>query len=178
MKKKSEQIVDVPTGEILSEDFELLKRSKQNLKLIYEHVKKAYADNGESIGLELRILKGIQYIVVSPKTKCPFNQMYQDDLKKIFESKKLTIFTLAYLARFTPYIKFPENFLVIENHIPNQDELAESLSVRRNKIAEAEKELEYHEIIKKVKSGNNRIVYFNPFLYTAGLVVCQSCFDM
>lgn len=40
------------------------------------------------------------------------------------------------------------------------------------------KELEMHDIIKRVKANSSNIIYFNPFLYASGGIVHNDTFKL
>jgi hypothetical protein len=125
------------------------------------------------IPLDAKIVrhKNVEYHVATVKPKFKFNKIFESSLQGIFDDKKLDVYSLAFLGRFTPYIVYPQNYLIVENDFPTVVKLAEILGIKRNKMEKVLKELEYYEIIKRVKKGVQNWIYFNPFLYASGGVI-------
>jgi hypothetical protein len=141
------------------------KKAKENLAQAAEIARLS------NIPFSTRLVKhkNVEYHVAAVKPKFKFNKIFESSMKDLFEDKNLDVYSLAFLGRFTPYIVFPQNYLVLENEFPTIEKIGEILKIKRQKVNEILKELEYLEIIKRVKRGRNNIIFFNPFLYASGL---------
>lgn len=57
---------------------------------------------------------------------------------------------------------------------PNQDEMCEFLRIGRTKLNSILKELEYYDVIKRVKINGKTYIYINPFLVCTGLLAVDT----
>jgi hypothetical protein len=108
-----------------------------------------------------------------------FNMMHRTDIKDLLLSNKLTVQEFAFIGAFTPFISYPENDIKINNEYFSLEKLAEFCGYSRNMMTKTMKKLEELEVVKVVKGGNRPpIIYFNPFLYSAGREVSNDTFNM
>ncbi|MGG3891983.1 hypothetical protein [Metabacillus fastidiosus] len=108
-----------------------------------------------------------------------FNMTHRTDVKDLLLNNKLTVQEFAFIGAFTPFITYPDNDLKINNEYLSLEELSEFCSYSKNIMTRTIKKLESLEIIKVIKGGNRPpIIYFNPFLYSAGRDVSRDTFMM
>ena len=176
MLSEDDQVVDISTGEVIQvNDIKQLMTNSQD-----KYVSNV---NGEliSLGLEPKYklikYKSIDYNCVVVKEKYTFNKTFRVELRCVMNNN-LSLGSLAFIARFEPYISFPSNTIVIDSRHPSLDDYKDKLKVGRNKIYEILKELEYYDVIKRVKLNGEYIIYFNPFLYASGFVTEKSTYDL
>jgi hypothetical protein len=171
-------LIDLTTGEKIT-DREVLK------EIIREH--KDELQDIQQLASELGISP--KYIISTKKygeSRCVVIKDgyhhfvgYRVDLKNLFnQGNKLSIPSLAFIARFSPYILFPQNCLVINEKNPTTAVLWEELGVKKSTMYEILGELKKFDIIKMVRQGRENIIYFNPFLYCAGNVVLEETYQL
>jgi hypothetical protein len=108
-----------------------------------------------------------------------FNMMHRTDLKEMMLNNKLTVQEFAFIGAFTPFIAYPDNDVKIHNQYLTLEELCEFSGYSKNIMTRTIKKLEELEVIKVVKGGNRPpIIYFNPFLFSAGREVSKDTFMM
>ena len=94
------------------------------------------------------------------------------------QGMKLTLYSLAFISKFMGHVNFPENLLMIDHECPTIEELAELMGCKRNKMSEILKELEYYDVIKKIKVGNKNYIYFNPQLISSGKKINSETYSL
>lgn len=174
---KGDQLVDIETGEIVN--LKEIQASKK--KKIQDDFATLQADStltGIPLNLRLITIKGRDYGCIPIKKNYQFNKIFQTELKDIFDATNLDIGSLGFLTRFTPYIYFPENYLLIDGKIPTLETLWTKLNIKKRKLILILKELEFYDFIKRVKVGRNNIIYINPFLYCSGGSVSIETFKL
>jgi uncharacterized protein (UPF0179 family) len=176
--KFDEEWIDIETGQIFTKK-QLEKLN--NKRLFDEH--NTYLSN--TIDLEV----GSKYKLTKIREKesptkvvkegYKFNMMHRTDLKELMLSNELTVYESAFIGKLTPFITFPDNSMRIKNEYLTLDELSKFCGFSKNIMTKTIKSLEKIEVIKVVKGGNKPpIIYFNPFLYSAGREVTNDTFDM
>lgn len=169
-KKHNSQVYDSTTGELLDLNDvkevivkDLLKHAETELKLL--------SDLGLVSGVKIvRDNGGEPYPVIPLKEGFEFNKILRGDVNFVFENSELSNDSFAFIGRFTACLHFPSNSILLNGIHPTQDELAKAMRVGRTTINKALKELEFYDVIKRVKVNGKIYIYFNPFLYSVGLI--------
>lgn len=177
--KNGEEWVHEETGEIYTK-----KRLEElnNKKMFEEHNK--YLKNSFEHELDpkyklTKIRESNESNKKSIKEGYKFNMMHRTDIKELLLSNKLSVQEFAFIGAMTPFISYPENDVKINNEYLSLEELADFCGYSKNIMTRTIKNLEKLEVIKVVKGGNRPpIVYFNPFLYSAGREVSNDTFNM
>lgn len=162
-------VSDHTTGEILN-SVELHKEDVEKFKERYQELLRESRSIGVPLNIRLKTIKNKEITLANVKEGYDFLKTYTVAMRLVMENFDLQPMSLAFIAMFTPYIEFPYNHIMIGGNFPDRVALGEKLKVKRNKLFEIIKELEYYEIIKCENFGKKVIIYFNPFLYNRGLV--------
>ncbi|MGD6876743.1 hypothetical protein [Bacillus infantis] len=108
-----------------------------------------------------------------------FNMMHRTDIKDLLMQNKLTVQEFAFIGAMTPFITYPDNDVRINNEYLSLEGLADFCGYSKNIMTRTIKKLEELEVIKVVRGGNRPpIIYFNPFLYSAGREISNDTFNM
>jgi hypothetical protein len=176
MYRKIQPKVDLETGEITNTK-ELHSDEKEQLRELFLKIQTDSKNLGIPLNVKLQTIKKTQYAVIPIKENFEFVKSFHVELDKYYSKINLSIYSLAFIARFSPCIEFPFNHIKIDNDFPSGDLLAKKLNIGRNKLFEALNELEFFNIIKREKFGKQSVIYFNPFLYSRGLVL-ESTYEL
>lgn len=177
--KRGEEWVHFDTGEVFTKK----RLDELNDKQMFEQ-HNTYLKNSIEHDLDpkyklTKIRDSNESIKKTVKEGHKFNMMHRTDLKKLMLSNRLTIQESAFIGRLTPFIEYPYNDIKINNEYLTLEELADFCGYGRNMMSKVIKGLEKLEVIKVVKGGNRPpIIYFNPFLYSAGRDVMNETFNM
>lgn len=170
---------DLETGEIITQQ----QLQKLNDKELFES-HNTYLKNTIEYGLDakkkLKSLKDVDEVSkMTVKEGYKFNMIHRTDLKELMLSNKLTVQEFAFIGAFTPFITYPDNDIKIQNQYLSLEELCEFCGYSKNIMTRTIKKLEKLEVIKVVKGGNKPpIIYFNPFLFSAGRDINKDTFMM
>jgi hypothetical protein len=176
--KFEEDWIDTETGQIFTK-----KQIKKlnNKQLFNEH--NAYIET--SIDLEVDAdYKLIKLKEKESQTKVvkegyKFNMIHRTDLKELMLSNELTVYESAFIGKLTPFITYPDNDVRINKLYLTLEELSKFCGFSKNIMTKTIKSLEKLEVIKVIKGGNKPpIIYFNPFLYSAGREVNTDTFNL
>jgi hypothetical protein len=177
--KNGEEWVHSETGELYT------KKQLENLnnkKLLEEHgdYYKNAIDHEIKPTLKLVKLKEPKESTMKTvKEGYKFNMMHRTDIKDLLLSNELTVQEFAFIGAFTPFVTYPYNDLKVNNEYLTLDDLAEFCGYSKNIMTRTIKKLEELQVIKVVKGGNRPpIIYFNPFLYSAGREVSTETFNL
>lgn len=161
------QLIDITNGEVISKcifaekqllDFENTRKVMQNLGIEQQYNLVSVSKKGED------------YACVSLKKNYTFNKIFRTEMRKVMRDIELSLGAKAFFAHYQNFLLFPENSVIVDNVRPTIQDYMSDLGVGNNKIHNILKELEKHEIIKRVNLGNKIIIYFNPFLVCGGFV--------
>lgn len=171
------QIVDTSTGEIVDVD-EIEKAISKN---VIDNFTKANRDL-HKLGLDtnLRIIRardGQLYPCAKIKERYVFNKVFRVEVRNMLDSSNLSIYALAFITKFEPHLYFPTNSVVINGKRPTIEQMWEMLGVKKTKMYEILKELEKHDVIKRIDLNGFPVIYFNPFLYSCGGLVDRDTYN-
>lgn len=161
------QVYSIFTGEIVN-----LKEIEEIMKEELKNKAKELRSVQEILNLPLTKLtnthRGIEYKGIAIKEKYTFNRGFRVDTAEMMKENNLSVYALAFIARFEPYIFFPYNYIVVNAKHPTIKEYMEMLKISERKVFELLNELENAQVIKRIKTGKEVVIYFNPFLYSSG----------
>lgn len=170
-------IVDTETGEIIDNQDIIrakeLKRNEDFISATNELIQLGYSNVDRIVKY-----KGIEYPCVVIKQNYTFGKVFRVALREIMKDGKLSLNARAFIATFEPYISFPYNNIIVDSQYPSQQDLEDILGLKRTALYKALKELEYYDIIKRVKANNSTVIYFNPFLYASGGIIHSDTFKL
>jgi hypothetical protein len=176
--KFEDEWIDTETGQIYTK-----KQIKKinNKKLFDEH--NAYMETSLDFEVDAEYklikLKEKESSTKIVKEGYKFNMIHRTDLKELMLSNELTVYESAFIGKLTPFITFPDNDVRINKQYLTLEELSKFCGFSKNIMTKTIKSLEKLEVIKIVKGGNKPpIIYFNPFLYSAGREVNNDTFNM
>lgn len=173
-----EEWVDDETGQIYTQE-ELNYLSDKRILQAHTDYCKRSIEYGTEINYHLVKLSNKESNKMRVKERYKFNMMHRTDLREIMASDKLSLKEVGFIGRLTPFICFPDNDVKINNQYLTLEELAKFVGFSKNIMTKVIKVLENEEIIKVVKGGNKPpIIYFNPFLYSAGREVSKDTYMM
>ena len=165
------QLIDVETGQIV--DKKDVKKAYE--KEIYHAFMKSHHEQVElGIQSDLRVVKdkrGNEFQSLNVKEGFHFVKVFKVDVRFLLESSKMSIFSRGFLYTCLAYINFPTNTLIINGQQPTNEIICDLFGIGKSKLYEVYKELEYLDVIKRVKVNGQWIIYINPFLHSTGLVV-------
>jgi hypothetical protein len=176
--KFEDEWIDTETGEIYTN--KQLKKLNDK-KLFDEH--NTYLKNS----IDLKVDANYKLIKIKEKESTTkvvkegykFNMIHRTDLKELMLSNELTVYESAFIGKLTPFITYPDNDIKINKQYLTLEELSKFCGYSKNTMTKTIKSLEVLEVIKVVKGGNKPpIIYFNPFLYSAGRDVNSDTFMM
>lgn len=161
------QAYDISTSKIIDlKEIERLKKEELKKKA------KELRSLQEMLNIPLTKLtnthRGIEYYGITIKEKYTFNRGFRVDTAEMMKENNLSVYALAFIARFQPHIYFPYNYVIVSAKHPTIKEYAKMLDVSERKIYDLFKELEEAFVIKRIKHGSELVIYFNPFLYSSG----------
>ena len=108
-----------------------------------------------------------------------FNMIHRTDMKELFLSDVLSNQDKQFIGVLSPFISFPDNCIKINNEYLTLEQLGKFVGISKNMITKVIKNLEVNELIKVVKGGKNPpVIYFNPFLISAGREVERDTYMM
>jgi hypothetical protein len=161
-------LVDSETGELIDpKDY-----IKENLDCARDSIFNAnQAASKYDINFRVRILRQRDraYLVTNVKKDFDFQKIMQVSVQALFDNK-MSIYSKAFIGQFTPFLYFPDNYVKVGKNFPSIEEYSKLMGVGKNKIYEVLNELEKFEVVKRGKGGQGILVYFNPYLYSVGLV--------
>jgi len=172
-------VVIKKTGEII--DIETLLLVRQNDLLDeYKELKEDAQEAGLSLDVRVSTYnnKKYEYVPVKSELKYGFNKIFRKIVSEIMEDSNLDNGCLAFIARFSPLIIFPYNYVQIDKKFPTMELMASKVNIERRKLYEILNILEKHEFIKREKHGKSSIIYFNPFLYSTGPKIALSTYKL
>lgn len=177
--KVGEEWIDSETGEIITKK-KLEKLNEQQLIETHEHYWNNSIDHEINPKIKLtRIREANESNKMTVKEGYKFNMIHRTDLKELMLSNKLTVHESAFIGRLTPFITYPDNEVRIQNQYLTLEELSEFCNFSKNIMTRTIKNLEKLEVIKVVKGGKKPpIIYFNPFLFSAGREINKDTFMM
>lgn len=161
------QVCSVLTGELVDLK-EIEKLMKEELKGRARELRNLQ----EILNIPLTKLtsthRGIEYKGIVIKENYTFNRGFRVDTTEMMKENNLSVYALAFIARFQPHIYFPYNYIVVNSQHPSIKDYMEILKISERKVFELLNELEAAYVIKRIKTGKELVIYFNPFLYSSG----------
>jgi hypothetical protein len=176
--KFEDEWIDIETGAIYTN--KQLKKLNDK-KLFDEH--NTYLKNSIDLNVDANYklikLKEKESTTKVVKEGYKFNMIHRTDLKELMLSNELSVYESAFIGKLTPFITYPDNDIRINKEYLTLEELSKFCGFSKNMMTKTIKSLETLEVIKVVKGGNRPpIIYFNPFLYSAGRDVNSDTFMM
>jgi hypothetical protein len=176
--KFEDEWIDTETGAIYTN--KQLKKLNDK-KLFDEH--NTYLKNSIDLNVDANYklirLKEKESTTKVVKEGYKFNMIHRTDLKELMLSNELSVYESAFIGKLTPFITYPDNDIRINKEYLTLEELSKFCGFSKNIMTKTIKSLELLEVIKVVKGGNRPpIIYFNPFLYSAGRDVNSDTFMM
>lgn len=176
---RGEEYIHIQTGEIATKR----ELQKMNDRQMYEN-HNAYMESANELDLDIK--KGLKTLsepkesnFKKVKEGYKFNMTHRTDVKELLLTNKLTVQEFAFIGALTPFIVYPDNSVQIQNQYLTLEQLSEFCGYSRNTMTKTLKNLENLEVIKVVKGGNRPpIIYFNPFLFSAGREVTNDTYMM
>lgn len=170
--------IDTETGQIFTSK---QLKTLNNKKLFDEH--NTYLSNSIDLDIDpeykLIKLKEKESQTKVVKEGYKFNMIHRTDLKELMLSNDLTVYESAFIGKLTPFITYPDNDIKINKQYLTLEELSKFCGFSKNIMTKTIKSLEKLEVIKVVKGGNKPpVIYFNPFLYSAGREVNIDTFNL
>jgi hypothetical protein len=161
-------LVSIKTGELIDPKDYIKENLDCARELLLEANKTA---RDHDIKFKARIVNDKEriYLLTNVKEGFDFRKIMYVSVQGLFKNK-LSIYSKAFIGQFTAYLSFPDNLIKIDKRCPSIEDFAELMGVGKNKIYEILKELEKFEVVKREKNGKGILVYFNPYLYSVGLV--------
>ena len=171
------QIIDTTSGEIIR--FEDIKKAKEQ-KIIdkFLETQSELASIGSGTELILLKYKNKEYNCVSIKKNYTYNKEFRVEMRDIMKSKQLSKNARLFIGTMTSFVSFPSNSILIDFKNPTIEDLVNIVGINKNLISEALKDLEYHQITKRVKVNGQMIIYFNPFLVCSGYCVDHIVYEL
>lgn len=171
-----EEWIDDETGQIYTQE-ELNNLSDKKILQAHTDYCKRSIEYGTEVNYHLIKLSNKESNKKKVKERHKFNMMHRTDLKEIVLSGVLSPKEGAFIGLLTPFICFPDNDVKINNQYLTLEELGKIIGYSKNVMTSIIKNLEKEEIIKVVRGGNKPpIIYFNPFLYSAGREVSKDTY--
>lgn len=169
-------LIDTHTGEVLDLNDILRARLEKHKEELIETAEIA-KEAGTSFHYRFSTgeLKSSNNVSIKKKGNYHFNKVFVEDMNFLFEYFEVSVYALAFISRFSSCITFPDNQLVIKNKIPTVQDLADIMGLKsRMKMQEILNELEALTVIKRVKEGKQKAIYFNPFLICKAVVSAKT----
>lgn len=164
------QIIDISTGEIISKK-DIIQAHKEHLFEDFQLMMEDSFELNENVDIRIIKCRGASYNCTSIKEKYTFNKQFRGDLKVLYSDVNLSVYAHGFISRFSPFLDFPYNNIIIDNKNPSVETLYEMLNVKKTKMFEILKELEKNDVIKRVRQAKEIVIYFNPFLICSGAMV-------
>lgn len=114
-------------------------------------------------------IRNKDYKCIKLKENYHYIKFFKNDFKENIIDKNSSYF----LINMMPYIHFPENFIYI-NGFPTFKELYDMLNIKKTLFYEIINNLIVNDILRKVKKGNNIILFFNTFLISCGYTLYET----
>lgn len=178
-KKTKDTVIDRDTGEIVYK--------KEAKKKIEEEALKATKKSNEELlrlglspNLKLTKVKRLQreYYTAKVKEDHEFNKVFRVALREVMQNQGLGKNARLAVGTLIGFITFPTNLILVDGQVPSNEDLEKLLDLSPVTLKKALNELEKHEVIKRVKEINQRLIYFNPFLVCAGGVVDVNTYSL
>lgn len=170
-------VFSIETGEVidLNEIKEIIE--KQAVEDFREKINELHKFNLDS---NLVIIKhrNKEYQCVEIKREYEFNKEFRVELREIMLSKELSKNARCFIGTLSPFVSFPSNAIHINYKNPTFEELMNILDMSKPTLLSTFKELEYHQVIQRVKRDGQLIIYFNCFLYCGGYCVEKDTFEL
>jgi len=162
-------IENTTTGELIEPD-DYIKHNLENAKQLILDARTVAIEFEKPFNVKIVDRKssnpGLR-VPIKHNNKYHFQKVFQSCAQYLF-TQNLKMSTKAFIAQFINYINYPYNYIEINDKNPTIKELSEIMKVKMDKIYEILKELGYHDVIKRIKSGKNNLIYFNPYIYCGG----------
>lgn len=172
--------VKLNTGEIFTET-EVKKyvqiKMETFTKEIMEDVKRECHDNGIEIDQRLINQRSVDRDKKNKKklnkTKerydnGEFNIVYRKNIEGVIFNMKLTSSEKLVFLSLRDFVQYPTNCVVINDKIPDINQLEKITSLKERTIISALKSLEEKGLIKRKQSGHRKSIYINPEYYASG----------
>ena len=160
-------------------DLQEVKKIKEDnaIKKFHETLEELN-DLGLSSNLIVVRHRNKDYQCVEVKREFEFNKEFRVELRDIMLSKELSKNARCFIGTLSPFISFPSNAIHIKYKNPTFDELMDILDMSKPTFTDTLKELEYNNIIRRVKRDGQLIIYFNCFLFVGGYCVEKDTYDL
>lgn len=159
-------------------DKEFKKHLQSGLIEYAEEVSRTLAETGQKPDYVLQKYRNIEYKAYTIKKGFTYSKIFRVDVNIMMEEANLSKNALAFIARFSPLISYPDNTVQYNYTNPDIEKICELFNASRSTVFSALKELENNEVVKRVKVNGQLVIYFNPFLYCAGKDVSEEPYKL
>jgi len=160
-------------------DLEQIKKLKEDKIVADAHrALQELSDLGLTSNLVIFSRKNKDYQCVEIKKNFEFNKEFRVELRDIMTNNLLSRNARCVIGTLTPFISFPSNAIHIDYKNPSIDDLTQVLDMSKSALMRTFKELEKHNIIKRVRRDGYTSIYFNCFLFIGGKCVEKSTYDL
>lgn len=173
-----EKYCNEETGEIYTQQ-DLDRFSDEELFNQLRKYNERQLDYGTNVNYELRRKSDKESHKIRVKENYNFNMMHTTDLRDMILSGEFDKKEGTFIGLVTPFICYPNNDVQVKKKYLPLIELGKLIGYGKNTIGEIVKSLEEKEVIKVIWGGNKPpIIYFNPFLYSAGRDIDKEVAEM
>lgn len=171
------QVYDPCTGEVI-DDKEISKLKLITLKIETEELNKLKHLEGSNETYVVAKIHGEKSNCVFLKKGYTFGKVLRVDVQKLMLSGVLGKNSRLIIATLEPFISHPRNSILIHSKTPSMKELEDIVGLKKTMLYEGLNELENNDIIKRVKSNGQIVIYFNPFLYASGTIIHDDTYEL
>lgn len=171
------RIYDISTGEVV----ENKEFSKLKLIIVQEEtdeLNKIKRLEGSNETYVVAKIHGEKSNCVFLKKGYTFGKVLRVDVQKLMLSGVLGKNARLIIATLEPFISHPRNSILIHSKTPSMKELENIIGLKKTMLYEGLNELENNDIIKRVKSNGQIVIYFNPFLYASGTIIHEDTYEL
>lgn len=167
-------------GELKGQQLDKKELEKMFSSQLYM-ISKEEITHANSMGLSVELIvqkyKNSTYNCIKIKPNAEFGKVFRVNAKELALKSNMSEKCWAFISKTEPFIAFPTNSIVMNGSTPTLEELGKFMGYGQSKLYETLKELEFNEVIKRVKVKGNTIIYYNPFLYCSGKVVLTEVYN-
>jgi len=161
------QVVDIATGEVIDKK-EIQELQVSDLEHDTNQLNQELRASGSETVYKLVKIYNEKFNCVEIKKGFTYGKVFRVELRKIMENKVLSKNARVVIATLEPFLSFPRNTVIINSKTPTMKEIQNIVEIGKTNLYQALAELEEKEVIKRVKSNGQTLIYFNPFLYVSG----------
>jgi hypothetical protein len=174
---ENNEILDTSTGEVISLD-EIKRAKEEKVAKELSNIRSELKSLNIHSDLVLIKQRGENYPCVKVKPNHYFQKVFRVEVRELMKRKELSKNARMFIGTLQTFLYFPTNAVIVDGHNPTSEELIDLLDVGRSTYFNTLQELEEKEIIKRVKRNGDIVIYFNPFLFSAGGVVDKETLEM